>query len=138
MAGLVQMSEYLKVVEDRDQWREQALWLRETYEGPEWRVTQLRATIRKLTPITARMTLMLADRSPYAVPRTSMLGILNTNTELKCLDVHVCRIRRALRMANAPRGAIETVWGQGYSMTREAIDWLRDTVPSAFKMPEAA
>lgn len=79
-----------------------------------------------LTNFEFRLVNLLADRSPRYVRRQSIMAALYPvfeQPDKKIIDVWVCRARK--QMAAIGLG-IETVWGEGYRMTRDdAAAWIR-------------
>ena len=62
---------------------------------------------------------LLSRRKGVTVTKEMFLGYLyggKDETELKIIDVFVCRLRKKLAQATGGKHYIETVWGRGYRL----------------------
>lgn len=82
---------------------------------------RLSAQERRLVEALARARGMVTKERLHVVLSDSP----EPDTEIKIVDVLVCKVRRKLRAADMPSDAILTHWGQGYSLTPEMRAYLR-------------
>lgn len=87
-----------------------------------------------LTPGEERMLLAMARAPENAIVSKEKLhsafaGQVEPTTELKLVDVIVCKLRKklAMRVPEGETGVIDTVWGRGYSLR----PWVRGRLLSA-------
>lgn len=79
-----------------------------------------------LTKKEARVLRLLAERAPTIVTKQSALDYLYESmdeAQIKIVDVFICKIRAKIKGLPVE---IETIWGQGYVMSREHGErWMR-------------
>jgi DNA-binding response OmpR family regulator len=142
MSGLIPQAEYLRVVRERDDLAERVAWFESQYPSPDdLDVLSVKAATR-LHTIPARVLVMLYRSSPAVVSRSRIIQLFGWDVNDKNIDVHLHRIRAALKRLGAPPDAIHTHWGVGLSMTKEAHQWASEAILGAFlettKTEEAA
>lgn len=89
---------------------ELAIYMLEELTGGIDEVLAWWRTTYKLTVAEAKIAAILNARAPRAVSKEALLLALNTDAEIKIVDVFVCKLRKKVPFK------IETIWGQGYVM----------------------
>lgn len=75
----------------------------------------------KLTPGENRVLADLVKMAPGAIASKERLhsafsGEMEAETEIKIVDVIICKVRKKLKDAGFEPSVIETVWGRGYTL----------------------
>jgi DNA-binding response OmpR family regulator len=124
MSGLIPQAEYLRVVRERDDLAERVAWFESQYPSPDdLDVLSVKAATR-LHTIPARVLVMLYRSSPAVVSRSRIIQLFGWDVNDKNIDVHLHRIRAALKRLGAPPDAIHTHWGVGLSMSADCREWI--------------
>jgi DNA-binding response OmpR family regulator len=81
-----------------------------------------------LTRWERRLIFILLEAAPRMMRKSALVELIcddfNNAPHWKIVDVFVCKVRRKLAV-HCPAAVIETVWGDGYRMTREGAEALR-------------
>jgi DNA-binding response OmpR family regulator len=153
MSGLIPQAEYLRVVRERDNLRNELDWLRsEIGVSDDEEVTVAVASYLGATGCKARILVALMRRpGQFITYRRLALSVFGedsagalggTINQQNNFQTHLCKLRRLLRERGGPPDAIETSFGFGVRLTVKAHQWASEAILGAFpettKTEEAA